>query len=174
MVFVNISWADPAANQTNASVADNNQLFYDQVTFDDDFTDGDLASINISDSPQENNPNTLERVTHVYKSTDSDKQSFVGVVSTKIGGNGDLLRRERINNQIISETRLINSGRIDAKISPTSKDINYGDPLTVSENEVMLKKASGPGMIIGWSLEKWNLSSGKQKIAVNISPTIYP
>ena len=29
-------------------------------------------------------------------------------------------------------------------------------------------------MIIGWSLEKWNLSSGKQKIAVNISPTIYP
>ena len=174
LVFVNISWADPAANQTNASVADNNQLFYDQVTFDDDFTDGDLASINISDSPQENNPNTLERVTHVYKSTDSDKQSFVGVVSTKIGGNGDLLRRERINNQIISETRLINSGRIDAKISPTSKDINYGDPLTVSENEGMLKKASGPGMIIGWSLEKWNLSSGKQKIAVNISPTIYP
>ena len=127
----------------------------------------------ISDSPQQYNSQITDRVTHVSKSDNFDKSSFVGIISTKIGSNGDLLRRERANNQIISETRLISSGRADAKVSSTSADINYGDPVTISENMGMLEKADGPGMIIGRSLEKWDKTSGKTIIAITVVPTYY-
>ncbi|GAI35000.1 unnamed protein product, partial [marine sediment metagenome] len=93
-----------------------------------------------------------------------NSKTFVGVISNVIGGKGDLLKRERVNNQIISETRLISFGNAKVKISPLSEPIEPGDPLNSSETPGMAKKMTKAGPIIGRALESWTPDSGKDKI----------
>jgi hypothetical protein len=178
LTFVNISWFSPENSQyqedTLLAQASNN--YYELLRFGSDLTDGDLVTLIYEQVPSQEDSNKLETITTISKTQPLiiNSNSFAGVISTNIGGKGDLLRRERANNQIVSETRLIFSGIADVKISSSSQTIKSGDYLALSGiDNGMATKATKVGQIIGRALESWSPDSEKETIRVLVGSDWY-
>ncbi|XOB41868.1 MAG: MopE-related protein [Candidatus Nealsonbacteria bacterium] len=166
LVFVNISWFIPGNNeyQEDTILAQASNDYYELLRFGQDLDEGDLVSLTYDQAPNEKNPSQQETVTYIYKTSEHSLTSFVGVISNEINGKGDLLRRERVNNKIISEIRLISSGIAKVKISPLSEEIKPGDFLTSSDELGKAEKATKAGPTIARALESWTPDSGKETI----------
>jgi len=178
LVFVNISWFSPenSQNQEDTLLAQASNNYYELLRFGSDLTDGDLVTLIYEQAPSQEDPTRLETITTISKTHPLviNPRAFAGVISTNIGGKGDLLKRERVNNQIISETRLIFSGIADVKISPSSQVIESGDYLTLSEiDEGMATKTTKVGQTIGKALESWSPDSDQETLQVLVGSGWY-
>lgn len=79
-----------------------------------------------------------------------------GVISREIGGTGELLRRVRENNRIVSELRVVESGKAEMRIAADSEAIDPGDAIAIaSEQTGAGTKATTAGFIAGRALEAW-------------------
>jgi len=166
LVFVNISWFNPEDSQyqQDTILAQASNDYYELLRFGQDLDEGDLVSLTYEQAPSEKDPSQQETVTYIYKTSEHSLTSFVGVISKEINGQGDLLRRERVNNKIISEIRLISFGIAKVKISPLSEEIKPGDFLTSSDELGKAEKATKTGPTIARALESWIPDSGKETI----------
>lgn len=182
LVFVNISWFNPNDNQNQQDtlLAQAGGNYFESISINNDLSDGDLVSLKYEQGWDENNPQEIETTTYLSKAS-NQHNAFIGVISNTIGGHGELLKRERINNQIISETRLISFGNAMLKIDPDSPSIKSGDQLTLTSNNSyagMATKAVKVGPVVARALEGWTPESGKEKIKALIAfgwndPDIY-
>jgi len=173
LVFVNPSWFNPEDNQNqeDALLAQASNDYYELLRINDDLSEGDLVGLRFYEAPNQNYPSQMELVSEIKKTY--KQGTFVGVISKTINGNGDLLRRERINNQIISETRLVYGTNSKVKVSSSSKSINIGDQLTISDEKGMAEKAKKYGPTIGKALETWSPDSKKTTIRALITSGWY-
>ena len=169
LVFINISWYAPTADQTEDYTYQVASGYYEPLSLGSDFATGDVVSLIYQNAPKQGNSNEFEKVGYLNKSMEATASQTVGVISTVIGGQGDLLRRTRVNNQITSELRLVSTGKTEVKIAPDSESILPGDPIVVSGSAGLGTKASRAGQIIGRAMQAWNPGSGKSTISVMIN-----
>jgi hypothetical protein len=170
LVFLNVSWYSPLIDQT----ADDQALqlssaYYEPISLQNDFTAGDIAMLSYGNAPKEGNENVSVKIGYLSKSGLQINSQVAGVISTTIGGQGELLQRIRSNNKITSEVHLINSGKTEMKISNQSKSINIGDPIAVSLEGGAGIKATQAGPIVARALENWTPNSNRQTISVLVN-----
>ena len=174
LVFVNVSWYSPTADEQNDYASQVANSFFEPLGFSDDLDRGDVADLYYQDAPREGHPDQFEKLGHVGKADGASWKPIVGVISTTIGGEGELLRRVRENNKIIKEIRLIASGKADMKIAPDSPDILPGDSLVLSKTHKGLgTKAVSTGPVIARALEDWSANMHKNEIAVMVDASWY-
>ncbi len=172
LVFVNISWYSPTLDESEDIALQFASAYTEPLSIGADFETGDIVALEYRYPQKQGNSDRTEKTGYLMPAIPGSLA--VGVVSTEIGGPGNLLRRVRANNKITQELRLVESGKADMRISPNSTPIKVGDPLTVSpKDQGMGAKAEAPGFIIGRALEEWGPSSGKKSISVLLDASWY-
>lgn len=126
-----------------------------------------------------NNPETI------IKSDSINKQSVLGIISTKPGDVGGLLKRDE--NTFYTKEEMFQAGyrmlalagRVPVKVSNENGEVKIGDPLTSSSTPGVAMKATKAGTIVGKAVENFNggqtctnnpnLQCGKITALLNVS-----
>ena len=101
----------------------------------------------------------------LVKADTAGTTNLFGVVSTTPGvtlNNGE-------DDEITSDERTIALiGRVPVKMNLEGGVIEAGDPITVSSTSGVAKKATGPGMILGFALESYTGSESPIEVFINL------
>ncbi len=166
LVFVNISWYSPTPDEDDIT-SQFASAYTEPLSIGADFKTGDVVALEYRYPQKQGDATQTEKTGYLMPA--SAQGYAVGVISTEIGGPGNLLRRKRENNRIVEELRIIESGKAEMNISPTSRAIQVGDPIAVAPSDTGRgAKAETTGFIVARALEVWEPNDGKSAISVMV------